>query len=109
LLWLQAAQAPRRIQLEHARAGRQAAVVQTMREGLSGRSPRITGGRMTSPVNRYSGLRGKRVYHSKYADCEHSLVRGITVRLLTPAEIEEFRAHIERCIGSRGQMRRRFQ
>jgi len=46
----------------------------------------------------YPGLRGSRIYRNKYAGCEHSKVRGLTVRLLSPAEIVEFRAHIQRCI-----------
>lgn len=57
----------------------------------------------------YPGLRGSRIYRNKYAGCEHSKLRGLTVRLLTAAEIAEFRAHVERCIDRRGQMRRRVQ
>ncbi len=57
----------------------------------------------------YPGLRGSRVSRYKYAGCEHSKVRGITVRLLTSAEISEFRAHVERCIDKRVQARRRVQ
>ena len=46
----------------------------------------------------YPGLRGSRTYRYKYADCEHSKVRGITVRLLTATEIAEFRSHVEKCM-----------
>lgn len=57
----------------------------------------------------YPGLRGSRIHRYKYAGCEHSKVRGITVRLLTPAEIDEFRAHIQRVIdpSMRAQQRNR--
>lgn len=46
----------------------------------------------------YPGMRGNRVSRYKYADCEHSKVRGITVRLLSPAEVDEFRARINQII-----------
>lgn len=46
----------------------------------------------------YPGLRGSRICRNKYAGCEHSKVRGLTVRLLSPAEIDEFRARINNII-----------
>jgi hypothetical protein len=49
----------------------------------------------------YPGLKGSRTYRCKYADCEHSKVRGVTVRLLMPTEIEEFRARINAIINLR--------
>jgi hypothetical protein len=54
----------------------------------------------------YPGLRGSRVSRYKYADCEHSKVRGITVRLLMPTEIEEFKAHINAIINLRSSPRK---
>jgi hypothetical protein len=54
----------------------------------------------------YPGLRGSHIYRNKYAGCERSKLRGFTVRLLSAAEIAEFRAHVERCIDRRGQRRR---
>lgn len=48
----------------------------------------------------YPGLKGSRVSRYKYAGCEHSKIRGLTVRLLMPAEIVEFKAHIQRIIDS---------
>lgn len=53
---------------------------------------------MSSRVSQYAGLASNRNRRLKYEDCEHSKVRGITVRLLMPAEIEEFKAHIERLL-----------
>jgi hypothetical protein len=50
---------------------------------------------VTSKSNRYSGLLGSRIYRSKYQDCQYSEQRGITVRLLTQKEIEEFRFHVD--------------
>jgi hypothetical protein len=47
---------------------------------------------MSSRVNHY--LASSRSRRNKYAGCEHSKVRGITVRLLSPAEIDEFKARI---------------
>jgi hypothetical protein len=46
----------------------------------------------------YPGMKGSRVSRYKYAGCEHSKVRGITVRLLSPAEIDEFKARINQII-----------
>lgn len=56
---------------------------------------------MTSKSNRYSGLRGSRIYRYKYQDCEYSDQRGITVRLLTQKEIEEFRFHVEQVMSQK--------
>lgn len=48
--------------------------------------------------NRYTGMRsGSRP--TKYADCEYvSVCKNNKVRLLTPVEVDEFRAHIQRLI-----------
>lgn len=54
----------------------------------------------------YPGLRGSRVSRYKYAGCEHSKVRGITVRLLTATEIAEFRSHVEKCMDKRSKRSR---
>jgi hypothetical protein len=53
---------------------------------------------MSSRVSQYAGLASNRNRRLKYEGCEHSKVRGLTVRLLTPAEIDEFRAHINAII-----------
>jgi hypothetical protein len=55
----------------------------------------------------YPGLRGSRTYRNKYAGCEHSKLRGGTVRLLTATEIAEFRAHVEKVMYKRIQKRER--
>lgn len=57
----------------------------------------------------YPGLRGSHIYRNKYAGCERSKIRGLTVRLLTAAEIAEFRSHIEKVMNKRLQVRRRTQ
>ena len=49
----------------------------------------------------YPGMKGSKLTRHKYADCEHSKVRGITVRLLSQPEIEEFRTRINAIIGLR--------
>lgn len=54
----------------------------------------------------YPGLRGSRIYRNKYAECAHSLVRGITVRLLTATEIAEFRSHVDKCMDKRSKRSR---
>lgn len=53
---------------------------------------------MSSRVSQYAGLASNRNRRLKYEGCEHSKVRGITVRLLSPSEIDEFKAHINRII-----------
>jgi len=53
---------------------------------------------VSSKVNHYAGLRGSRFFRSKYQGCEYSKIRGLTVRLLTQAEIAEFRAHVEKAM-----------
>lgn len=45
----------------------------------------------------YPGLRG-RTYRNKYAGCQHNKTHGGTVRLLSPAEIDEFKARINSII-----------
>lgn len=57
----------------------------------------------------YPGMRTNRSRRYKYEGCERSKVRGITVRLLSAVEISEFRAHIEKCLDMRSQIRRRTQ
>jgi hypothetical protein len=54
----------------------------------------------------FPGLRGSRIYRYKYAGCEYSKLRGITVRLLTATEITEFRTHIEKCMDKRSKRSR---
>lgn len=56
---------------------------------------------MSSRVSQYAGLISNRNRRLKYEGCEHSKVRGITVRLLTASEISEFKARIETIITSR--------
>lgn len=46
----------------------------------------------------YPGLKGSRVSRYKYAGCEHSKIRGGTVRLLMPSEIVEFKSRIQHII-----------
>lgn len=53
---------------------------------------------MSSRVSQYAGLASNRNRRLKYEGCEHSKVRGLTVRLLTPAEIDEFKARINQII-----------
>lgn len=53
---------------------------------------------MSVHKNRFNGMRsGSRP--TKYADCEYvSVCKNNKVRMLTPAEIDEFKAHIQRLI-----------
>lgn len=57
----------------------------------------------------YAGLRTNRSRRHKYDGCEHSKSRGITVRLLTLAEIDEFKAHIQRIIDPSLRSRSKFR
>ena len=51
----------------------------------------------------YPGLWGRSVLlRSKYADCERQMIHGGQTRRLSPREIEEFKAHVQRCIDERG-------
>lgn len=56
---------------------------------------------MSSYVSHYHGLASNRNRRDKYANCEHSKLRGKTVRLLMPAEILEFRKHIAQVVERR--------
>jgi hypothetical protein len=49
----------------------------------------------------YPGLRGNHTYRNKYAGCEHSKLRGGSVRLLSQPEIDEFRARVNAIISLR--------
>lgn len=50
----------------------------------------------------YPGLWGRSVLlRSKYADCERQMIHGGLARRLSPREIEEFQAHVQRCIDER--------
>lgn len=56
----------------------------------------------------YPGLRNNGTRRRKYADCERSKRRGITVRPLSPAEINKFQSHIDRLIAGQGQKLRQW-
>jgi hypothetical protein len=63
-------------------------------------SVRIARGHMSSRVSHYKGLISNRNRRLKYGGCEYVDVYrgGNKARLLTPAEVDEFRAHIQRLL-----------
>lgn len=46
----------------------------------------------------FDGLKGSRIHRSKYVGCQYRKVRGLPVRMLSPAEIDEFKARINQII-----------
>lgn len=52
---------------------------------------------MTSQRHKFFGLRNSRSQMlGKYADCEYIRSSSCVVRKLSPAEIDEFRVHVQR-------------